>query len=215
MKFIFSLLFLATSAWAQTVTPIPTTSLLLGKSVSTNKIMEFNKGSGATNPKLRYNVSGSQFEIANDGTTYSAIATVSGLAGTFVFALDGDYWTANGGSFPANDQGARFIAPFNLTITDVCLMNKVVGSSGTSEFQLKKSTSGTGTWTSIFSTTPKVTTTASGDAWICVGDTATGYTAPVLTGATMLSKQALRLDIVTAMAGQPQDAYIIIKYTPQ
>lgn len=161
------------------------------------------------------NGSGIPIQMTDGNNIATPPPTVPDAYQQFTFALDGPYYVANDSTFPAIDQGARFIAPFDLVITDVYIQSKTQGSSGTTEIDLKKSTSASGTWTSIFATTPKVTSTASGAAWVSTSTTATGYTAPQLTvlAAGMTEGQALRLDIVSAMSGTPSDVYVTIVFT--
>lgn len=54
----------------------------LGDGAASNKTFTANKGSGATNPKIRYNNGTSLWDFSNDGSTYSPIANTS-LAQTF------------------------------------------------------------------------------------------------------------------------------------
>lgn len=133
---------------------------------------------------------------------------------TYTFELNGPYYVANNSTFPANDQGPRFIAPFDLDIVDVTIFSRTQGSGGTTEIDLKKSTSGSGTWTSIFDVTPKAGSTVVNDSWANSNTTVTGYTSPELslTEYQMNENQALRCDIISVMTGSPEDIYITIKY---
>jgi hypothetical protein len=131
---------------------------------------------------------------------------------TFVMKINGQY---NDSVFvPSNSVDGFWIAPNNIQITNVFIYAETIGSSGTTELDLKVKPFLSGAFTSIFLTTPKVASTASANSWCGQGDTVTGCTAPVMTSSpfAVAAKSALRLDLVTAMAGNPKDCGLIVVY---
>lgn len=105
---------------------------------------------------------------------------------------------------------------YTYEIIDVIMYGETMGASGTVEIDLKYSTFPSGTWTSIFSTTPKITSSAAAYTTIGVGDTVSGATAPILTSApnplAMSAKTRIRMDIISMQAGTPKDFGIEIIY---
>jgi hypothetical protein len=77
------LISMATSAFALPPTDFKTDTLKFGVPANTtaNKILEFNKGSGSLNPKLRFNPTTSKFEFSNDGSIYKALGSGTGGSG--------------------------------------------------------------------------------------------------------------------------------------
>lgn len=68
--FLFTLLF-SQLAFGQVLS----NKLKIGDGTNTDKLIEANKGSGSTNPKLKYNASGSKWQFSNDGSTFNDIAS--------------------------------------------------------------------------------------------------------------------------------------------
>jgi hypothetical protein len=124
------------------------------------------------------------------------------------------------------------IFEFDATIIDVWMFNLVAGSSGTTELDIKMATTSGGTFTSIFSTTPKITSAAGNNAWVgnpSVWTTGspvqdgtytvpTGCTRPVLTGGGQTldvnKRSALRVDILQAQTGG-QNCGLLVHYIPR
>jgi hypothetical protein len=121
---------------------------------------------------------------------------------------------------------------FDATIIDVWMFNLVAGSAGTTELDLKISTASGGSFTSIFSTTPKITSAAGNNAWVgnpsvwtsgvAVQDgtytVPTGCTRPVLTGGgqtlNVNKHTAIRLDILQAQT-DGQNCGLLVHYYPR
>lgn len=128
--------------------------------------------------------------------------------------LNGTY---SGLTFPLLNIDSIFIAPYNLTITAVWIYSETAGSGGTTEFDLKKGTSGlaAGSYTTILSTTGKITSAVASGSWTdsnsVIGAVA-GVTKPIVSSATMSAGEALRFDLVTSMTGSPAGARIKIFY---
>lgn len=104
------LAFLALTSQAFAVdTVLKTDKLKLGVPTNTaaDKILEANKGSGSTNPKVKWNGTTSKWQFSNDGTNFKDFGSGSGGGGGINFLQDSnpDFeqgtsgWTASGGSF--------------------------------------------------------------------------------------------------------------------
>lgn len=105
---------------------------------------------------------------------------------------------------------------FDAEIFNVWVYNITAGSGGTTELDIKIKPKSSGSFTSIFSTTPKITSAAASNIFFEVGDTGTGITAPVLTSNPLSVNRgdALRLDLIQAMTGG-QNCGIVIHYRPR
>ncbi|TXH43494.1 MAG: hypothetical protein E6Q97_34025 [Desulfurellales bacterium] len=119
---------------------------------------------------------------------------------------------------PVTGLDGLYVFPFKMQIINVCIFNEVAGTSGTTEIDIKKATTGGGAFTSIFSTTPKIASTASNEAfalsynitlgtsdqiWTANPTPPTGVTPGVLNGGapyTMNAGEALRVDLISVMA---------------
>ncbi len=153
----------------------------------------------------------------DDGASLTALATGAGVTGstTSGMFLNGVYNTDP--SYPSVAKDGLVIMPFNAKITNVFMFNLVAGSGGTTELDVKLKPQTSGTFTSIFSTTPKITSGAGSDKWVGVGDSIAGCTAPILISSPLNvnSKDALRLDIITVQTGSPANAGVVIVFEPQ
>jgi len=105
---------------------------------------------------------------------------------------------------------------YNATIIGVTIFNGDAGLSGTTEADILRFTSPGGIGTSIFSTTPKVDSTAASNVWAGIGDVVTGVTAPVLTsspnGLSVNAGDVLMMKLISAMGGNPKDVEIQIDW---
>lgn len=127
------------------------------------------------------------------------------------FELNGIY---SGLSYPLNNIDSIFFAPYNITITSVWIYNGTAGTGGTTEFDLKVASSG-GAFSSILTTTGKITSAAASGVWTDSGTVIgaqTGVTKPVLNTTAITAGQAIRWDLITSMSGSPADARIRIYY---
>jgi len=106
---------------------------------------------------------------------------------------------------------------FDAEIFGVYMFNHVAGTGGTTELDVKKQVSTGGAYSTIFSTTPKIASTAGGFARVGTGESGTGLTAPVLisTPFNVSDGESLRVDIIQAQTGSPQNCGIIIHYRPR
>jgi hypothetical protein len=101
-----------------------------------------------------------------------------------------------------------FSYPFNFSIIDLILSSGPFnGTSGTLELDIKWRPQNTGSWTSIFSTTPKFDASLVGDKTsIALGQTVTGMTAPVLSKTDFDAYDQLRFDILQVPSGYANSA---------
>lgn len=141
------------------------------------------------------------------------------------FVLDGPYSIV---SDPQNAVDGLIIFEFQAQILDVWMWNMTAGSSGTTELDLKLATSVGGSFSSIFTTTPKISYLAGNNIWVgnpvsaIVGTQFTypSYTPPANTTQPVLNRaitdvipafSALRLDKIQSQVGG-QDCGIVVHY---
>ena len=124
------------------------------------------------------------------------------------FRMNGKY--ANFGGTLAFDGFLPF--KYDAEITDVAFYSKTPGSGGTTEVDVKYSATPGGSFTSIFSTTPKAISTHAANSWIFTGGVVTGMTAPVLSTSPfqIAAGGALKFDVLQAMTGEPENIGIIL-----
>lgn len=104
---------------------------------------------------------------------------------------------------------------FDATILDAWMFVELNGSGGTTEIDIKYATTPGGSFSSIFSTTPKITSAAGGGVWIHVGSSVSGTTAPVLSTTSMDAGWALRCDLLQAQTGTVSGCGMLITYQPR
>lgn len=108
-----------------------------------------------------------------------------------------------------------FTYPWAFEIVDVFVkIGGTNGSGGTSEVDLKWKPETSGAFASIFSTTPKWTSSAVADTAVRVGVTRTGFTAPVLSKTTFAAYDILKLDLLQAVTGSPESFSVTIYTRP-
>lgn len=132
------------------------------------------------------------------------------------FMINGNYGALIG-QYPINAIDGLAFFEFDAEIFNVWVFNIVPGVSGTTELDLKIKPKSSGAFTSIFSTTPKITSAAPANKFFEIGDTGTGITAPVLNGGTPFNVNrgdAIRLDLISAMA-QAEHCGVVIHYRPR
>jgi hypothetical protein len=153
-------------------------------------------------------------QLIDGGVTNAKLSTALQAA----LLIQGEHsWELNGNypslSFPLIDIDSVFLAPYNLTIQSVWIWNQTAGSSGITEYDLKVASPG-GTYSSILSTTGKITSTATSGIWTDSGSVVgpqTGVTKPVISTSAITAGQAIRFDLIQAMVGAT-DARIRLFY---
>lgn len=128
------------------------------------------------------------------------------------FAVNGYYQNAGG----SNGIDGLIVLPYQIKIVDIKMYIGSVGSGGTTDLDVKYCTTPGGSFTSLFTTRPVASTSAASYSYIGTGQSVSGWTTPVLTSSNIIipSTGALRLDIISAMSGQPVDTGIIVYYMP-
>ncbi len=106
--------------------------------------------------------------------------------------------------------------PFAWEIVDLYIYaGNAVGSGGTTELDLKWATGAGTSYSSIFSTTPKFTSSASANQTCWVGESKTGFTTPVLNKTQFDAKDKLRIDLLQAMSGTVEGCGVAVVYRPR
>lgn len=157
--------------------------------------------------------------------SYSTVDDVTLKTTSGVLSTKNDYITAE---FKLNGNYARLAGTNNLDglcffTYDADIINlwayiKTPGSSGTTELDVKKCNAPGGSFTSLFTTTPKFASTAGTDAYVDTLGTVsagTGVTRPVFQTSLVVAGGALRFDLITSMAGTPADCGVIIQFRPR
>lgn len=103
----------------------------------------------------------------------------------------------------------------DIEILDVFMFIQTAGSGGTTEIDIQKASAPGGAWTSIFSTTPKITSAAGSGTWVRIGGSGVGLTAPILSSANLSAGDVLRCNLVQAQSGSPNGTGIVLHYRPR
>lgn len=134
------------------------------------------------------------------------------------FFLNGRYAAAD---IPFLGADGLCIFNYDAEILNVYAFNLEAGGGGTTELDIKRTTASGGAFTSIFSTTPKIASTAGNWAYVGIGDSGTGLTAPVFASVNdndcfeVDAGDALRFDILTAQSDRPRSCGVIVHYRPR
>ena len=131
------------------------------------------------------------------------------------FFINGPYRISNP---PVTGVDGLIGVEFDIEIIDVFMFNLVAGSSGTTELDIKYATTPSGTFTSIFSTTPKIQHTAGNNVWVFGNSSFTapiGTTKPVLSTTNLDKFWVLRCDMLQKQDGDPENCGISIYYRPR
>lgn len=107
-----------------------------------------------------------------------------------------------------------FQFPKKSKIIAISLTNLVTGTSGTTEIDIKTTNNTLGTWTSIFTTTPKFTASSVSGSSVNLSSGATGTTVPVMitTPFNVSANDYLRMDVISVMDGGPQNLSVTLIY---
>lgn len=132
------------------------------------------------------------------------------------FFINGLYGTA---TTPVLGVDGLAVFEFDAYIIDAWMFNITAGSAGTTEIDLKIATTSGGAFTSIFSTTPKITSAAGNNAWVGAptGGPYTppsGTTQPVFATRNISAYTAIRCDLLQKQTAG-QNCGIIIHYRPR
>lgn len=118
---------------------------------------------------------------------------------------------------PNNLIDGIFSYPFNFSIAEVKLSSGLlVGDSGTLELDIKWRPQNTGSWSSIFSTTPKFTGGSVGlGNSIGIGQTVANMVAPVLSKSNFDAHDQIRFDILQVPTGVVDSATLETFWRPR
>lgn len=163
--------------------------------------------------EVRYRAAVSEGTFTRIGSSINHINTFQ--YDTKSFFLNGDYAISVAIGSTIGVDGL-YVIPFNCEVFQVAMFNLVAGSSGTTTLDVKRATASGGAFTTIFSTTPKIQSTAGNNAYIRTGGAGVGLTAPILTTTPfqLSAGHALRLDIIGVQGGTPQNCGLILYMRP-
>jgi len=128
------------------------------------------------------------------------------------FRINGGYNTL---TLPFNQIDGYAFFQYNALILDAWLYVQTAGSGGTTELDIKLATSSGGAFSTIFSTTPKITSAAGNNKFIHVGSVIANTTAPVLSTTNVDAGSAIRCDIIAAQTGTVDGCGLVIHYRPR
>lgn len=144
------------------------------------------------------------------------------------FFLNGDYSVV---ATPQTGVDGLAVFEFDAQIIDVWMFNLVAGSAGTTELDIKLATASGGSFSSIFTTTPKIAFNAGNNAWVgAVNPSIIGplynpspaysppahTTQPVLDGSitnAIPAWSAIRCDLISTQTN-PENCGILVHYRP-
>jgi len=108
-----------------------------------------------------------------------------------------------------------FVFPYDAEIIDAVAYVETPGTGGTMQLNLSFSpASSPGSYVSIFTTQPQITSGAVAGARCGVGDTVAGCTAPVLTATPVLvnARDGIKMDVTSMQTGFVANCGIVIFY---
>ena len=146
-------------------------------------------------------------EVAANAATASSTFNRVGATANFInlyqanmreFMINGGYGAALI-PFLGTEGIVKFPYPWELV--DVYIYSgEVTSGSGTTILDLKWKPFSSGSYATIFSTTPKFTASAAAFETCGIGQTKTGFTAPILSKTTFAAHDQIRLDLLGAVA---------------
>lgn len=133
------------------------------------------------------------------------------------FFINGTY-SKNSGLPQIGVDGAIPIL-FNITLIDVCMFNLVAGSSGQTEIDVKRVVNSGGSGTTIFSTKPRIASTAGNNAYVGTAAAGsfpggTGLTQPVLSVTDLDAGDLLFCELTDAQV-DGENTGVVIFFRPR
>jgi hypothetical protein len=122
----------------------------------------------------------------------------------FLFGALGPYGDGLAPYVPVAGFGGSEGFLFASEIVDIIFTSRLAGVFGTNNFDIKWAAAGSGTWATIFSTTPKATAFATTDAEWKLSDLTSvpsGITNGVLSKTTFAAGDRLRLEVLSVSTG--------------
>jgi hypothetical protein len=141
------------------------------------------------------------------------VVGTSGIA-TYAKLLNKHTFNANGQYRVGNFVDGALLIDYPATIESIWVQNRVAGSSGITEVDIKVATTPGASFSSILSTSCFITSAAISDVWTDSGSVIpaqTGVTKPVLSVTSIPAGSAIRMDIVQRMVGA-RDLSVTIIY---
>ena len=143
------------------------------------------------------------FRAAGSESTLSRVGATTNFINQYQanmreFMINGPYFTQ-----PTPNLGVDGIVkfPFNWELIDIYIYSgEVTSGSGLTELDIKWKPFNSGSYASIFSTTPKFNNTAAQFETCGLGQTKTGFTAPVLNKTLFDANDKLRIDFIQALS---------------
>lgn len=150
-------------------------------------------------------------------------STAQKIGGSINFINNNQYdtkaWFLNGKTYnlttPFTAIDGCFMAAKNIEIFNVFMLIRQAGGAGTTEFDIEYATTPGGSWTSIFSVTPKINFTAGNFSWVYVGSAFANTTAPVLAVTNFNQYTVFRANVVTSQTLDARGTSIEIFYKPR
>lgn len=130
------------------------------------------------------------------------------------FYLNGSY---SGWAVPRYFADGLSVFAYDAEIFNVIMYNLETGTAGTTEIDLKLKPKGSGAFTSVFTTTPKIGYQA-GTTWVEIGDTINYCTAAVLTsGSSPLQVNkgdGIAIDLISSQT-DAKNCGLIVQFRPR
>ncbi len=131
------------------------------------------------------------------------------------FTINGNYDYSSVATSPYLAIDGLHVFEFDCEILNIWIYNREKGTAGTTQLDLKWKSSTGSTWASIFTTPPSFTNAAANFESCAVGETKAGFVAPILNKMTFNAGDMIRMDLITAMTGNPKGCGLIINYRPR
>jgi hypothetical protein len=161
-----------------------------------------------------------QYKSAVSEATFSKLGGSINFINTYqyyqlYFGMGGNYGTSS--LVPGNGIGSLEVFDQNAELVNVWVYSGTAGTSGTTTLDLKFAPVNSSTYTSIFSTTPSVTSAAASGVFFDANSIATlptGCTKPVLSKTLFNAGDKIRCDISSIMAAA-SNFIVIIHWRPR
>lgn len=159
-----------------------------------------------------------KFRAAVSESTLSRVGATSNFIN--LYQLDTVDFKANGaynlGPLPNNQFDGIVTFPFAFEVLYAAIFTgPTTASGGTTELDIKWKPYSSGSYASIFSTTPKFTSAAAASDAVYNGSSKTGFVAPVLSKTQFDAWDLLRFDIVTAVTGTQKGCGLKLFWRPR
>lgn len=134
------------------------------------------------------------------------------------FQYDTKAWFVNGKTYnlttPFTAIDGLFQSAFNIEVIRVFMYVRQAGGAGTTEFDIEYATTPGGSWSTIFSTTPKINFAAGDFSWCNTGSSFANTTAPVLSVTTFNQGTVFRCNVPQSQTLDARGAGVEIFYRP-